>query len=49
VNVSDQTLLKVIATGKGSARDILDAVVSIVLNTNRANQTKLTTADKEMV
>ncbi len=49
VNVSDQTLLKVIATGKGSARDILDAVVSIVLNTNRASQTNLTTADKEMV
>jgi replication-associated recombination protein RarA len=49
VNVSDQTLLKVIATGKGSARDILDAVVSIVLNTKRANHTKLTTADKEMV
>ena len=49
VNVSDQTLLKVIATGKGSARDILDAVVSIVLNTKRANQTNLTTADKEMV
>ena len=49
VNVSDQTLLKVIATGKGSARDILDAVVSIVLNTKRASQTNLTTADKEMV
>ena len=49
VNVSDQTLLKVIATGKGSAREILDAVVSIVLNTKRANQTKLTTADREMV
>ena len=49
VNVSDQTLLKVIATGKGSARDILDAVVSIVLNTKRASQTNLTTADKEVV
>ena len=49
VNVSDQTLLKVIVSGKGSARDILDAVVSIVLNTNRASQTNLTTADKEMV
>ncbi len=49
LNVSDQTLLKVIATGKGSARKILDAVVSIVLNTKRANQTKLTTTDKEMV
>ena len=49
VNVSDQTLLKVIATGKGSARDILDAVVSIVLSTKRANQPKVTTADREMV
>jgi DNA polymerase III gamma/tau subunit len=49
VNVTDQTLLKVIVSGKGSARDILDAVVSIVLNTNRASQTNLTTADKEMV
>ena len=35
VNVSDQTLLKVIATGKGSARDILDAVMSIVIDWNR--------------
>ena len=49
VNVTDQTLLKVIVSGKGSARDILDAVVSIVLNTNRASQTNLTTADKEIV
>ena len=49
VNVTDQTLLKVIVSGKGSARDILDAVVSIVLNTNRASQTNLTTADKEVV
>ena len=35
VNVSDQTLLKVIATGKGSARNILDAVMSIVIDWNR--------------
>ncbi len=48
-NVSDQTIIKVNAHGKGSARKILDAVVSIVLNTKRANQTKLTTTDKEMV
>jgi DNA polymerase III gamma/tau subunit len=31
LNVTDQTLLKVIESGNGSARDILDAVVSIVL------------------
>jgi DNA polymerase III gamma/tau subunit len=49
VNVSDQTLQKVIATGKGSARDILDAVVSIVLNSKRVSQNNLTTVDKEMV
>lgn len=35
LNVSDQTLLKVIATGKGSAREILDAVMSIVIDWNR--------------
>ena len=36
-NISDQSLLKVIATGNGSARDILDAVVSIVLKVERSN------------
>lgn len=35
VNVSDQTLLKVIASGNGSARATLDAVVSIVIDWNR--------------
>jgi replication-associated recombination protein RarA len=30
--ISDQQLIDVIATGKGSARDILDAVVSVVLD-----------------
>jgi replication-associated recombination protein RarA len=35
LNVSDQTLLKVIESGNGSARDILDAVVSIVLKVKR--------------
>ena len=34
-NVSEQTLLKVIESGNGSARDILDAVVSIVLKAKR--------------
>ena len=36
-SISDQSLLKVIATGNGSARDILDAVVSIVLKVERSN------------
>ena len=49
VNVSDQTLLKVIATGNGSARDILDAVVSIVLKANRVVQNAAIKTDKEMV
>jgi DNA polymerase III gamma/tau subunit len=49
VNVSDQTLLKVIATGNGSARDILDAVVSIVLKANRVVQNAVIKTDKEMV
>jgi hypothetical protein len=34
-NVSEQTLLKVINSGNGSARDILDSVVSIVLKSKR--------------
>jgi DNA polymerase III gamma/tau subunit len=49
VNVSDQTLLKVIATGNGSARDILDAVISIVLKANRVVQNAVIKTDKEMV
>ena len=36
-NISDQSLLKVIATGNGSARDILDSIVSIVLKVERSN------------
>ena len=35
VNVTDQTLLKVIQSGNGSARNILDEVVSIVLQAKR--------------
>ena len=34
-NVTEQTLLKVIDSGNGSARDILDSVVSIVLKSKR--------------
>jgi hypothetical protein len=34
-NVSEQTLLKVINSGNGSARDILDSIVSIVLKAKR--------------
>lgn len=34
-NVTDQSLLKVIQSGSGSARNILDGVVSIVLQTKR--------------
>ena len=30
--ISDQQLVDVIATGKGSARDILDALISVVLD-----------------
>ena len=30
--ISDEQLLAVIETGKGSARDILDALISVVLN-----------------
>ncbi len=37
--ISDQQLVAVIATGKGSARDILDALVSVVLDA-RAKQTQ---------
>jgi replication-associated recombination protein RarA len=37
--VSDQQLTTVIATGRGSARDILDALVSVVLDA-RAKQTR---------
>lgn len=36
-NVAVQTLLKVIESGNGSARNILDAMVSIVLMTKRNN------------
>jgi replication-associated recombination protein RarA len=32
--ISDEQLLAVIETGKGSARDILDALISVVLNVN---------------
>ena len=39
-NVTDQTLLKVIESGNGSARDILDAVVSIVLKAKRQSDEK---------
>jgi DNA polymerase III gamma/tau subunit len=37
INISDQSLLKVIATGNGSARDILDSIVSIVLKVRQSN------------
>jgi DNA polymerase III gamma/tau subunit len=37
-NISDQSLLDVIDSGNGSARDILDAVVSIVLKVKRNNK-----------
>jgi DNA polymerase III delta prime subunit len=33
-NISNQTLLKVIACGRGSARNILDSIVSIVLKSH---------------
>jgi DNA polymerase III delta prime subunit len=33
--ISDQALMDVIATGNGSARNILDAVISVILNVQR--------------
>ena len=49
LNVTDQTLLKVIESGNGSARDILDAVVSIVLKAKRMQQTDVVNSIKEVV
>jgi hypothetical protein len=49
LNVTDQTLLKVIESGNGSARDILDAVVSIVLKAKRLQQVVVANALKEVV
>lgn len=40
-NITDQTLSRVIESGNGSARDILDAVVSIVLKVKRGNLLQL--------
>jgi DNA polymerase III delta prime subunit len=37
--VTDQQLLNVIATGNGSARDILDAIVNLILRVKRSLQT----------
>jgi DNA polymerase III delta prime subunit len=37
--ISDQQLMAVIATGKGSARDILDALVSVILDTHACQST----------
>jgi DNA polymerase III gamma/tau subunit len=36
IGISDQTLLSVIATGNGSGRDILDAIITIVLKAKRS-------------
>jgi DNA polymerase III gamma/tau subunit len=49
LNVTDQTLLKVIQSGNGSARDILDAVVSIVLKAKRSQQVDAFNSIKEVV
>jgi hypothetical protein len=49
LNVTDQTLLKVIDSGNGSARDILDAVVSIVLKAKRLQQIEALNLLKEVV
>lgn len=49
LNVSDQTLLKVITSGNGSARDILDSMISIVIGWSRSNKSaiqKLQNQDK---
>ena len=49
LNVTDQTLLKVIDSGNGSARDILDAVVSIVLKAKRLQKVIEVNSLKEVV
>jgi hypothetical protein len=48
-NVTDQTLMKVIESGNGSARDILDTVVSIVLKAKRAQFLEEANSPKEVV
>jgi DNA polymerase III gamma/tau subunit len=48
-NVTDQTLMKVIESGNGSARDILDTVVSIVLKAKRAHLLEEANSPKEVV
>jgi hypothetical protein len=38
--ISDQQLLAVILTGKGSARDITDALIDVVLTVTAARQAR---------
>lgn len=47
--ISDQQLLSVIETGKGSARDITDAVISVVLNVNSQAGARESTAESQHV
>jgi hypothetical protein len=39
--ISDQSLMDVIATGNGSARNILDSVISVILNVQRKHTQQL--------
>lgn len=47
--ISDEQLLAVIETGKGSARDILDALVSVVLNVNSHAGNKRSSSERQLV
>jgi DNA polymerase III delta prime subunit len=47
-NISDQSLLKVIAAGNGSARDILDSIVSIVLKVERSKMSVALVKDGDL-
>jgi DNA polymerase III gamma/tau subunit len=47
--ISDEQLLAVIETGKGSARDILDALVSVVLNVNSRADNMRSPSERQLV
>lgn len=47
--ISDEQLLAVIETGKGSARDILDALISVVLNVNSHADTMQSASERQLV
>lgn len=47
--ISDEQLLAVIETGKGSARDILDALISVVLNVTSHACTTKSASERQLV